>query len=160
MVAILRYLLPVTWRHRLVDITLCCKWDLSSQSDRLWLLPTLSVCVSVCVCVSGPLLRLISRLLWVVFRSNLVGMLELRSDWLYWNLWAFCGKRKKPLIRGKFFFAFLCVSEQFESVETHFFLKILSIQWKRETIMLRQTVTLATAILSLEIIRNNWKAMF
>ena len=52
---------------------------------------------------------------------------------------------------------FLCVSEQFESIETHFFLenfeqfaaKEMPLKTVyRETIMLRQTVTLATAILS------------
>ena len=40
---------------------------LSSQSGRLWLLPTLSVCLCVCLCVSVTLLRFISRLLWVGF---------------------------------------------------------------------------------------------
>ena len=46
----------------------------------LWLLQTLSVSVCLCVCVSVPLLRLISRLLWVGFLSNLVKTLKLWSD--------------------------------------------------------------------------------
>ena len=47
------------------------------------LLQTLSVCVCVSVCLSVPLLWLISRLLWVGFWSNLVKMLELWTDWLH-----------------------------------------------------------------------------
>ena len=34
------------------------RYDLLSQSGRLWLLQTISMCV--CVCVSVPLLRLVS----------------------------------------------------------------------------------------------------
>ena len=40
-------------------------------------------CVCLSVCLSVPLLQLISRLLWVGFSSNLVKMLGLWSDWLY-----------------------------------------------------------------------------
>ena len=156
----------------------------------------LSVCL--CICVSVPLLRLISRLLWVGFWSNLVEMLELRSDWLYQNL-SILRQRDTSLIRGNFFlhlyafhsnssrlrhtyffenfehsagkgntthkgnffflhfYAFQCISSRLRHT---FFLKILSILREREmplkktvyreTIMLRQTVTLTTAILSLK----------
>ena len=51
------------------------------DSYRLYL----CVCLCVCVCLSVPLLRLISRLLWVRFWSNLVKMSELWSECLYWN---------------------------------------------------------------------------
>ena len=63
-----------------------------------------------------------------------------------------------PLIKHNFFSA-LCVSEHFASIETHFFSKFLggtTAQIEktvyRETIRLRQTVTLATAILSTNLV--------
>ena len=54
-----------------------CRCLLSSQSGRLWLLHT--------ICQSVPLLRLLSRLLWVGFWWFIVQMLELRPDWLYYS---------------------------------------------------------------------------
>ena len=35
--------------------------------------------------------------------------------------------------RGKFFFAFLCISEHFESIETHFFFRKFFVSAKRKT---------------------------
>ena len=96
-----------------------------------------SLCLSVCL--SALLLKLISREIWVGFGWNLVKVLELRSDWLYKNFVVLrrtgFAQRAKRVIgqRGNFFFfAFLCVSEHFESIETHFFSKIF-VSAKRKT---------------------------
>ena len=69
--------------------------------------------------------------------------------------------------RGKFFFAFLCVSEHFESIETHFFFenvyerKVQNACERSEqdasVNMLRQTVTLATMIFSSKTVGNDIK---
>ena len=65
---------------------------LSSQSVDCWLLQTLIVCVSVCLCVGRfvcPALQLLSRLLWISFWLNLVKMLELWSEWMNFILLKF-----------------------------------------------------------------------
>ena len=74
----------------------------------------------------------------------------------------FALRAKRAMAQGgkkKFFFAFLCVShvsEHFQSIETHFFFQSKRSEQDASAIVLRQTVTVATAIfLSFMIVINH-----
>ena len=96
-------------------------YNLSSQSGRLWLLPTLSVCVSVCLCFCPAFTAYISVTMgWILIKlgENVGTYIQVRLIVLKFEHSAAKGNTTH---KGKFFNAFLCVSEQFESIETHLF---------------------------------------
>ena len=94
----------------------------------------LSVCLCVCVCVCPAFTAYISltmgRILIKLGENvgTLVRLIVLKFE--------HSATKGNTTHKGKFFIAFLCVSKQFETIETHFFfLKILSILQQSETII-------------------------
>ena len=81
----------------------------------------LFVCVCVCVCLSvrdpafTAYISLTMSRIWIKLGENvgtLVRLIVLKFE--------HSAAKGKTLYKGIFFFAFLCVSEQFETIETHY----------------------------------------